>query len=89
MSLTDLVVENSASFVPEMVLAIGKRARIASRAMAKASTAQKNQALLYMAQMVRGQTETLKQANAKDLQRAKEAGPVSYTHLTLPTKRIV
>ena len=74
MSLTDVVVENSASSVPEMVLAIGKRARIASRAMAKASTAQKNQALLYMAQMVRGQTETLKQANAKDLQRAKEAG---------------
>jgi glutamate-5-semialdehyde dehydrogenase len=42
--------------------------------MAKASSEQKNQALLQMAKMIRGQTESLKQVNAKDLQRAKEAG---------------
>jgi glutamate-5-semialdehyde dehydrogenase len=58
----------------ELVEGIGRRARIASRAMAKASSEQKNQALLQMAKMIRGQTESLKQVNAKDLQRAKEAG---------------
>ena len=74
MSLTNVLPENTTTDVKELVEGIGRRARVASRAMAKASSEQKNQALLQMAKLIRGQTETLKQANAKDLQRAKEAG---------------
>lgn len=74
MSQTDLIAENASQSIQEIVQAIGKRARSSSRAMAKASTEQKNQALFFMAQMIRGQTQTLKQANAKDLQRARDAG---------------
>ena len=74
MSLTNVLSENTTTDVKELVEGIGRRARVASRAMAKASSEQKNQALLQMAKLIRGQTETLKQANAKDLQRAKEAG---------------
>lgn len=60
--------------IQEMMQAIGRRARFAARAMAKASSEQKNQALLMMAKMIRGQTEGLKQANAKDILRATQAG---------------
>ncbi len=74
MSQPDVIAENASQSIQEIVQAIGKRARSSSRAMAKASTEQKNQALLFMAQMIRGQTQTLKQANAKDLQRARDAG---------------
>ena len=74
MSLANVLTENTPTDVKELVQGIGRRARIASRAMARASSEQKNQALLAMAKMIRGQTEALKQANAKDLARAKEAG---------------
>ena len=74
MSLANVLTENTATDVKELVQGIGRRARFASRAMARASSEQKNQALLMMAKMIRGQTEALKQANAKDLTRAKEAG---------------
>ncbi len=74
MSQPDVIAENASQSIQEIVQAIGKRARSSSRAMAKASTEQKNQALLFMAQMIRGQTQTLKQENAKDLQRARDAG---------------
>ena len=74
MSLTNVLTPNTITDVKELVEGIGRRARVASRAMAKASSEQKNQALLQMAKLIRGQTESLKQANAKDLQRAKEAG---------------
>jgi len=74
MSLTNVLSENTTTNVKDLVEGIGRRARVASRAMAKASSEQKNQALLEMAKIIRGQTETLKQANAKDLQRAKESG---------------
>lgn len=74
MSLTHVPTQNATTDMKELVEGIGRRARIASREMAKASSEQKNQALLQMAKMIRGQTESLKQANAKDLQRAKEAG---------------
>jgi len=74
MSLTNVLTQNTITDVKELVEGIGRRARVASRAMAKASSEQKNQALLQMAKLIRGQTESLKQANAKDLQRAKEAG---------------
>ncbi len=74
MSLTHVPTQNATADMKELVEGIGRRARIASREMAKASSEKKNQALLQMAKMIRGQTESLKQANAKDLQRAKEAG---------------
>jgi len=74
MSLTHVSTQNATADMKELVEGIGRRARLASRAMAKASSEQKNQALLQMAKMIRGQTESLKQVNAKDLQRAKEAG---------------
>jgi glutamate-5-semialdehyde dehydrogenase len=74
MSLTNVLNQNATADIQELVESIGRRARIASRAMAKASSEQKNQALLQMAKMIRGQTESLKQANANDLHRAKEAG---------------
>ena len=74
MSQTNVLTENTSLDVKELVEGIGRRARIASRAMAKASSEQKNQALLHMAKAIRGQTEAFKQANAQDLHRAKEAG---------------
>ncbi len=74
MSLTNVLTQNATADIQELVESIGRRARIASRAMAKATSEQKNQALLQMAKMIRGQTESLKQANANDLYRAKEAG---------------
>ncbi len=74
MSLTNVLTQNSTADIKELVEGIGRRARMASRAMAKASSEQKNQALLQMAKMIRGQTESIKQANAKDLQRAEESG---------------
>jgi len=74
MSLTNVLTQNATADIQELVESIGRRARIASRAMAKATSEQKNQALLQMAKMIRGQTESLKQANVIDLHRAKEAG---------------
>jgi glutamate-5-semialdehyde dehydrogenase len=74
MSLSDVLNEQSAPNVVQQVHAIGKLARIASRGMAKASTAQKNQALTFMAQLLREQKEVLQQINQKDLERAQLAG---------------
>ena len=47
---------------------IGQQARAASRAMAKADTQQKNQALLYLAEALESSIPTLLAANEKDLQ---------------------
>lgn len=90
MSLANVLTENTATDVKELVHGIGRRARFASRAMARASTEQKNQALLMMAKMIRGQTEALRQANDKDLIRAKESGhdPAFIDRLALTDKVI-
>ncbi|SAK95736.1 glutamate-5-semialdehyde dehydrogenase [Caballeronia ptereochthonis] len=53
---------------------LGRRARAASRAMARASTAAKNAALLAVADAIEREREALKQANARDLARAREKG---------------
>ncbi|MFC4708711.1 MULTISPECIES: glutamate-5-semialdehyde dehydrogenase [Paraburkholderia] len=53
---------------------LGRRARNASRAMARASTAAKNAALEAVAQAIERETQQLKDANARDLARAKEKG---------------
>ncbi|SAL74057.1 gamma-glutamyl phosphate reductase [Caballeronia peredens] len=53
---------------------LGRRARAASRAMARASTAAKNAALLAVADAIERDREALRQANARDLARAREKG---------------
>lgn len=53
---------------------LGRRARAASRAMARASTAAKNAALLAVADAIAREREALKQANARDLARARDKG---------------
>jgi len=53
---------------------LGRRARAASRLMARASTAAKNEALRAIATAIERDTERLKAANARDLARAAEQG---------------
>ncbi|KMZ13701.1 Gamma-glutamyl phosphate reductase [Candidatus Burkholderia humilis] len=53
---------------------LGRRARAASRVMARASTAAKNAALFAVAEAIEHEREALKAANAKDLARAREKG---------------
>jgi len=53
---------------------VGREARAASRAMARASTAAKNAALLAMAQTIRDGREALLAANAEDVAEAKANG---------------
>jgi glutamate-5-semialdehyde dehydrogenase len=53
---------------------VGAAARAASRAMAAASTAAKNTALLALARRLREQTAALQAANAQDLDAARAAG---------------
>jgi glutamate-5-semialdehyde dehydrogenase len=56
------------------VLALGQRAKTASAAMARASTASKNQALKRLAALLRENTQALQADNDKDLARAEAAG---------------
>ncbi len=51
---------------------VGHAARDASRAIGRASTAQKNQALSAIADRITEQTDALKKANALDLAAGKE-----------------
>ncbi|QWD62282.1 glutamate-5-semialdehyde dehydrogenase [Polynucleobacter sp. MWH-UH25E] len=53
---------------------IGQRARSASRAMARASSEQKNQALLHIAKLVRQKADEIQKVNAVDVERAKANG---------------
>jgi len=56
------------------VRALGKRARAASRELARADTASKNRALLAMAAQIRAQSKAILQANAADVAGARSAG---------------
>jgi glutamate-5-semialdehyde dehydrogenase len=60
--------------ITEMMQSIGRAARAASRAMARASTEQKNQALLHIARLVREQSARILEINAVDVERAKKGG---------------
>jgi glutamate-5-semialdehyde dehydrogenase len=60
--------------ITEMMQAVGKEARQASRAMARASTEQKNQALTHIARLVREQASRILETNAVDVERAKKSG---------------
>ena len=73
-----------------LMKAIGQKARQASRAMAKASTASKNEALVHLAGLIRKNAEALKAVNAKDIDRAKANGQDSafIDRLTLTDKTI-
>ena len=71
-------------------LAIGQQARIASRAMARASSEQKNQALSNIAKAIRRDIAKIRDANAKDVERAKANGsyPAFIDRLTMTDKSI-
>ena len=60
--------------ITEMMQAVGKEARQASRAMARATTVQKNQALTHIALLVREQASRILETNAVDVERAKKGG---------------
>ncbi len=71
--------------IKEYMSRIGKQARQASRVMAKADTAAKNQALAAIAAAIRHNAENLLKANEKDLAAARENGlePALLDRLTL------
>ena len=58
------------SSIQEMMQDIGMRARAASRAMARASSEQKNQALLHIAKAVRQRAVEIQKVNLVDVERA-------------------
>jgi glutamate-5-semialdehyde dehydrogenase len=76
--------------ITEMMQAVGKEARQASRAMARASTEQKNQALTHIARLVREQASRILETNAVDVERAKKGGhdAAFIDRLTMTTKTV-
>jgi glutamate-5-semialdehyde dehydrogenase len=62
------------SAISQMMQDIGQRARSASRAMARASSEQKNQALLHIAKLVRQKSSEIEKVNLVDVERAKASG---------------
>ena len=60
--------------IQQYMQTLGQQARQASRAMARATTGVKNQALLNIAQQIEASREALKVANAKDMARGEENG---------------
>ena len=62
------------SSIKQMMQDIGERARSASRAMARASSEQKNQALLHIAKLVREQSAQIQKVNQGDIERAQSGG---------------
>jgi glutamate-5-semialdehyde dehydrogenase len=65
---------NPSNTIQNMMQDVGRRARQASRAMARASSEQKNQALLHIAKLVRERAEEIVRVNALDVARAKNNG---------------
>ena len=65
---------NSQTSLQTPMHTLGQQAKVASAAMAKASTATKNSALKRLAALLRENTEALQIDNAKDLARAQAAG---------------
>ncbi|SDW10581.1 glutamate-5-semialdehyde dehydrogenase [Nitrosomonas communis] len=70
--------------------AVGQNARTASRLMAKADTASKNQALIAMAEAIRHDEKNLLEANTRDLEnaKAKGLGSAMIDRLALSSKSI-
>jgi glutamate-5-semialdehyde dehydrogenase len=69
---------------------VGQRARMASRAMARADTGAKNRALSLIAAAIRREADALRAANHKDLEAARANGlaPAMLDRLTLSDKAI-
>jgi glutamate-5-semialdehyde dehydrogenase len=68
------MIMDSKTDISTLMQSLGQSARAASRAMPRASTAQKNAALLHIAEAICAQRHLLKQANAEDLATAQAAG---------------
>ena len=64
----------NATSIAQQVHLLGVQAKAASSLMAKASSAQKSQALRILAKLLRSHTAALQADNAKDIERAKAAG---------------
>ncbi len=81
---------NSTNTIQQMMQDIGRRARQASRAMARASSEQKNHALLHIAKLVRERSEEIQRVNSLDVARAKTNGqdPAFIDRLTMTPKTI-
>ena len=62
------------SHTPNATQTLGRQAKQASALMAKAPTATKNTALLKLAELLRANVNALQVDNAKDLERARQAG---------------
>jgi glutamate-5-semialdehyde dehydrogenase len=65
---------DSAADLPAYMEAVGRRARAAAGAMARASTAQKNAALAAIAASIRAASAQIVEANRRDVERATAAG---------------
>ena len=78
------------SDIVEYMRDAGQRARMASAAIARAGTAEKNRALLATAEAIDGGRDELMRANAVDLERGKEKGLAAplIDRLALAPKRI-
>ncbi|HWB60489.1 MAG TPA: glutamate-5-semialdehyde dehydrogenase [Chthoniobacteraceae bacterium] len=76
--------------IEEQILDFGKRARAASRALAKLTAEQKNAALEAMADKLGADADTILAANAKDVSKAKADGlsGAMIDRLTLTTERL-
>ncbi len=76
--------------VKEYMEALGKRARAASRAMARADSATRNRALSLIADAIEREAGALRAANAQDLEAARANGlaPAMVDRLTLSDKAI-
>ena len=69
---------------------VGRRARAASREMARAATAARDRALLATAAAIRGAREPLQAANARDLAAAREAGhDAAFTDRLALTDKVI
>jgi glutamate-5-semialdehyde dehydrogenase len=66
--------EAAASGVDDYMMALGRRARAASRAIARAGTAAKNAALEAIAHAIERDAPALRAANARDVERARANG---------------
>jgi glutamate-5-semialdehyde dehydrogenase len=65
---------NSTNTIQQMMQDIGRRARQASRAMARASSERKNQSLLHIAKLIRERAQEILRVNGLDVARAKANG---------------
>ena len=76
--------------VAEIVLDLGKRAKVASRGLALLSTEEKNRCLIAMAEALEAQKDAIKAANAKDMEAAPGYGLTAamMDRLRLDEKRV-